>query len=120
MNLKQLKAIIKETVREAVREELGLLLLEQKQQQILVSTPSTGALKENMSHFTTSDVDKVALRSSLKAKMEEQFGFPADMKQQAPVVASNVPATDNPFLSFILDSAQNMTPQDISGLSNLD
>ena len=113
MNAKLFKQLIKEAVREAVREEVGIILLEQKKQHI----------NENQSfntipsiNYTTNEVDKVGLRSSLKNKMNEMFGDPIENNVSPSISTIN---GGNPFASFLEESAHTMTPQELSGLRNL-
>ena len=113
MNAKVFKNLIKEAVREAVREEIGILLLEQKKQE----------LNENKTFSFTSDdipINK-EVKSSLRAKMGEAFGFqqPTNKLEIINAVDKNTGEKINPFAAFIADSAANMTAQDLSGLRNL-
>ena len=106
MNAKVFKNLIKEAVREAVREEIGVLLLEQKKQE----------LNENKTFsFTSNDVPvNKEVRSSLRSKMDNMFGYEQPQSQ-----LKVDPTSDNPFAAFIQDAAANMTAQDLSGLRNL-
>lgn len=122
MNVKTFKKLIKEAVAEAVREELLAILTEDK------SVSKAVPLKENKTiTFDTGDVNEVLeARAMLRAKMGNTFGIPMPNNQ------SNVsnsggnnnltvdPTGDNPYLSFIMDAAANMTVQDKAGLKNLD
>jgi hypothetical protein len=109
MNAKAFKTLIKEAVREAVREEIGILLLEQKKQAL-----SEGI--ENTVSFTSKDVSPVGtdVRNSLRSKMGSMFGY-----EQPQSNLRVDPKADNPFMAFIEDAANNMSPQDLSGLRNL-
>ncbi len=73
--------------------------------------------------FTSADVipGNPDVRSSLRSKMGEAFGF-----QQPQPTLKVIDAVDevtgepiNPYLAFINDSANNMTPQERAGLKNL-
>jgi hypothetical protein len=108
MNVKLFKKLIKETVSEAVREELNF---------ILNNNSSFSKINESQTfNFTTSDInERGEIRNQLKNKMSSMFGLESNNK--------NIPSeTDNknPYLSFIMDAAANMTPQDKAGLSNLE
>lgn len=96
MDSKQFKKLIQEAVREAVREELVELF-----------TPKKGSLKENFS-FTTADV-------------VPQSNFSKMMGNNAPIVQPQIEEeVKNPYMNFIMDTAKNMSPQDLAGLRNLD
>jgi hypothetical protein len=118
MNTKAFKRLIKEAVIDAIHEELPFILEEHMAKQ------EKKALRENRTmSFNSSDViaGNPDVRSSLRAKMGEQFGF-----QQSQPKLEVIDAIDdltgeriNPFAAFLADSAANMTAQDISGLRNL-
>jgi len=118
MNTKAFKRLIKEAVIDAIHEELPFILEEHMAKQ------EKKALRENRTmSFNSNDViaGNPDVRSSLRAKMGEQFGF-----QQPQPKLEVIDAIDdltgeriNPFAAFLADSAANMTAQDISGLRNL-
>lgn len=110
MNLKQFRQIIREETRNAVREELGLLLLEQKKQSITENFRQGNGTGDYVPPitFTTSDVDRVGLRNKLNNQIV----------QNSPELV-NVQGA-NPFAAFLKESANTMTPQERSGLKNLD
>ena len=111
MKAQAFKNLIKEAVREVIREEM--------------SGGDTQPLKENKSfNFSSNDVMTGGLpvdaRNSLRTKMGMAFGF--EQPQQKQAISTIEPQTQtggNPYLSFIADSAANMTAQDIAGLKNL-
>jgi hypothetical protein len=124
MNVKLFKKLIKDAVTEAIHEELPDLINEAlvKQQK--------QALREGRSlNFTSNDVATVPLsgdvRSALAAKMGAEFGFNPQM--QAGPKLEVIDAVDdstgekvNPYLAFLVDSASTMTPQERSGLRQLE
>jgi hypothetical protein len=116
MNVRTFKNLIKEAVAEAVREELSAILLESPKKQV-------APLKENRTiSLSTNDVPGVAdARASLRAKMGNMFGLnqPASNNYQSSVPLEIDKENDNPYMSFIMDAAANMTPQDKAGLNNL-
>lgn len=116
MNLKDFKTIIKEAVREAVREEVGILLLEQKKQSINEGLVHYDTQSLN---FTTNEVDRIGLRASLKQKMDESFSNKNNVVVEQPVMGQPE-VKKNPFAAFIQHSAQTMTPEEYSSLKRLD
>jgi hypothetical protein len=108
MNAKVFKNLIKEAVREVVREEIGVLLLEQKKQE----------LNENKTFsFTSSDIStggNSEAKAALRSKMGNMFGY-----EQQPQLKVD-PQSDNPFAAFIADAGANMSAHDRAGLRNLD
>jgi hypothetical protein len=110
MKVQVFKNLIKEAVREAVREELHAVLNEQTQ-----------PLKESKTFsFTSEDVRKSGLpmdaRNSLRSKMGMAFGFEQPSTPSVSLDTNN----KNPYLNFIADAANNMSPHDLAGLRNLD
>jgi hypothetical protein len=120
MNVKLFKKLIKEAVAEAIYEELPEILNEVLAQQ------SKQPLRENKSfNFTSADVAPLSgdVRSSLMAKMGAEFGFQQPQRTDLKVIDAVDESTGekvNPYLAFIADAANNMTPMDKSGLRNLD
>jgi hypothetical protein len=110
MDTKKFKALIKECVREAVREELGLLLLESLKQ-------NAQPLQESQISMTTDDVHSVGLKSNLRAKMASQFGTPngAQIKTNLKVDANST----NPFAAFLEDTAANTPASELRQMGNL-
>jgi hypothetical protein len=97
MKVDVFKKLIKEAVREVLREELSQVQ----------PTP----IKENRTmSFTTQDVDMVAYRQNLASSMG--LTSPAQSSYSKPSVAS----TGNPYLDIIAETAANMTPQDIAAM----
>jgi hypothetical protein len=126
MNIKVFKKLIKEAVIDAIHEELPYILEEHMAKQ------DKKALRENRTmSFTSNDVQPAspAVRNQLAEKMGSMFGMstPAQPQYQSnvplEVIKDGVDDTTgepvNPYLAFLVDSAQNMTPQERSGLSNL-
>ena len=121
MNTKAFKRLIKEAVIDAIHEELPYILEEHMAKQ------EKKSLREGRTvGFTSADVMTGAgnpdVRSSLRSKMGEAFGF-QQPQQQLKVIDAVDEATGervNPFAAFIADAAANMTSMDKSGLRNLD
>jgi len=124
MNTKAFKRLIKEAVIDAIHEELPFILEEHMAKQ------EKKALRESKTiNFTSNDVTpgNPDVRSSLRAKMGEVFGFnqPQQYQPSMPleVIRDQVDESTgepvNPYLAFLADSAANMTPQERAGLKNL-
>jgi hypothetical protein len=120
MNARLFKKLIKEAVIEAIQEELPFVLEEHLAKQ------EKKALRENKTmNFTSNDVisGNPDVRSSLRAKMGEAFGFnqPQSLTKLEVIdaVDENTGEKVNPYLAFLNDSAANMTPQERAGLKNL-
>ena len=119
MNVKLFKKLIKEAVTEAIYEELPDIINE------ALAKQNKQPLRENKSfNFTSADVSPLPgdARSSLMAKMGAEFGFqsPAPQLKVIDAVDETTGEKVNPYLAFIADAANNMTPMDKSGLRNLD
>jgi hypothetical protein len=118
MNVKLFKKLIKEAVAEAIYEELPEILNE-------VLNQNKQPLHENKSfNFTSTDAVPLSgdVRSSLMAKMGAEFGFqqPQSTLKVIDAVDESTGEKVNPYLAFIADAANNMTPMDRSGLRQLD
>jgi microcompartment protein CcmL/EutN len=123
MNIKAFKKLIKEAVIDAIHEELPYILEEHMTKQ------EKKALRENRTvSFNSTDVKpNPAIRSQLAEKMGSMFGMSPQPQYQSSVplevirdqVNDETGEPVNPYLAFLVDSAQNMTPQERSGLSNL-
>ena len=124
MNTKAFKRLIKEAVIDAIHEELPFILEEHMIKQ------EKKSLRENKTmSFTSNDIipGNPDVRSSLRAKMNEQFGFNQPQQQQSSMplevirgqIDENTGEPVNPYLAFLADSAANMTPQERAGLKNL-
>ena len=119
MNTKAFKRLIKEAVIDAIHEELPYILEEHMAKQ------EKKALREGRTmSYTSADVmpGNPDVRSSLRSKMGEAFGF-QPQQQQLKVIDAVDEATGekvNPFAAFIADAANNMTAMDRSGLRQLD
>jgi hypothetical protein len=126
MNIKAFKKLIKEAVIDAIHEELPYILEEHMAKQ------DKKALRENRTmSFTSNDIQPAnpAVRNQLAEKMGSMFGMstPAQSQYQSSVplevIKNGVDDTTgepvNPYLAFLVDSANNMTPQEKAGLKNL-
>jgi len=118
MNVKVFKKLIKEAVIDAIHEELPYILEEHMAKQ------EKKALREGRTfNFTSNDVipGNPDVRSSLRSKMGEAFGFQQPQPKLEVIDAVDEQTGDkiNPFAAFIADAAHNMTPQDRAGLNNL-
>jgi hypothetical protein len=118
MNVKLFKKLIKEAVAEAIYEELPEILNE-------VLSQNKQPLREDKTfNFTSADVMPLSgdVRSSLMAKMGAEFGFqpPQPALKVIDAVDESTGEKVNPYLNFIADAANNMTPMDRSGLRQLD
>jgi hypothetical protein len=122
MNVKSFKRLIKEAVVEAIYEELPDIINE------ALSKQSKKPLRENAAFsFNSNDVPASPLpmdvRTSLASKMGMEFGFnPSQINKLEVIDAVDESTGDkvNPYLAFIADAANNMSPMDKSGLRNLD
>jgi hypothetical protein len=95
MKVDVFKKLIKEAVREVLREELSQIQ----------PTP----IQENRTmSFTTQDVDMVAYRQNLAASMG--LNPPSQPMYSKPQGAS----TGNPYLDIIAETAATMTPQEMA------
>lgn len=108
------KKLIKQCIKEAMREELPLVLLEYQQR----STKPTPVISEDMKPLFQGNPEEIReVRSSMKNKMSEMFGLPEPQQNQVTFDAP-VEENENPYLAFIADSAKNLTPQELAGLKN--
>jgi len=120
MNVKLFKKLIKEAVTEAIYEELPEIINE------ALAKQNKQPLRENKSfNFTSADVAPLPgdVRSSLMAKMGAEFGFQQPQRTDLKVIDEIDESTGekvNPYLAFIADAANNMSPMDRSGLRQLD
>jgi hypothetical protein len=97
MKVDVFKKLIKEAVREVLREELSQVK----------STP----IQENRTmSFTTQDVDMVAYRQNLASSM----GLISS--PQPSHIKTITQPTGNPYLDIIAETAANMTPQDLAAM----
>jgi hypothetical protein len=92
MKVDVFKKLIKEAVREVLREELSQVNPTQIQENRTMS-------------FTTQDVDMVAYRQNLAASMG--LVSPIQLKPQS---------TGNPYLDIIAETASTMTSQDLAAM----
>ena len=123
MNIKAFKRLIKEAVIDAIHEELPEILNEAMARQ------NRKPLSENQTmNFTSADIKpNTAVRSQLAEKMGSMFGMAPQPQYQSSVplevirdqVNDETGEPVNPYLAFLVDSANNMTPQERSGLKNL-
>jgi hypothetical protein len=119
MNIKLFKKLIKDAVVEAMYEELPDMINE------VLSKQNKQTLHEGKTlNFTSADINPLSgdVRSSLMAKMGAEFGFQQPQQQLKVIDAIDETTGEkvNPYLAFIADAANNMTPQDKSGLRNLE
>ena len=116
MNIKAFRKLIKEAVAEAIYEQLPEILEEQ------MSKQQRQSLKENKTFsFTSQDASGLPMdvRQGLASKMGNMFGYDTPQSKQI----QNIEDDENSRVdlsSFIMDTARNLTPQDLSGLRNLD
>ena len=97
MKVDVFKKLIKEAVREVLREEL--------------SQVNPTQIKENRTmSFTTQDVDMVAYRQNLAASMG--LTPPQQPTHSKPQSSS----TGNPYLDIIAETASTMTAQDLAAM----
>jgi hypothetical protein len=112
MKVDLFKKLIKEAVAEAVREELNTIFNE-------VQKPKP--IQENQTlNFTSNDV--MTVRTNIREKMGSMFGFDQNLNMNENSSNSTLQVdtnAENPYLSFIADSAATMTPQERAGLKNL-
>jgi hypothetical protein len=118
MNTKAFKRLIKEAVIDAIHEELPYILEEHMAKQ------EKKALRENKTfNYTSADVmpGNTDIKSSLRSKMGEAFGFnqPQPKLEIINAIDESTGERINPFAAFLADSAANMTPQERAGLKNL-
>jgi len=112
MNAEQFKKIIKQCIKEAIREELPLVLMEYQQR-----PTSAPVITESMKPLFMNDPEETnVVRNELKNKMSYLFGMEPQPKQQTAVVAEE---GGNPYLSLLAETANNMSAQDIAGLRNM-
>lgn len=107
------KKLIKQCVKEAMREELPLVLLEYQQRSTPVITENIKPLFQNQNN----NEEIKEIRNNMKNKMSDLFGL---QKQHNEQPIETLEENKNPYLSFIVDAAQNLTPQERSGLSHYD
>lgn len=118
MNIKLFKKLIKEAVTEALYEELPDIINE-----VLVKQEKQSLKESKTINFNSNSVPLSGdIRSQLAAKIGNEFGFNQPQQPSLKLIDEVNEAGEkvNPFLSFIADAAANMTPQDKSGLRNLD
>ena len=93
MKVDVFKKLIKECVREVLREE--------------ISQVKSSPIQENRNMtFTSQDVDMVAYRQNLANMMGLQI------PNQSP--QSSIKSTGNPYLDIIAETASTMTPQEMA------
>ena len=119
MNIKVFKKLIKEAVAEAIYEELPDIINE------ALAKQNKQTLSEGKTmNFTSADVVPLSgdIRNSLMAKMGTEFGFNQPQQQLKVIDAIDESTGEkiNPYMAFIKDAADNMSPMDRSGLRQLD
>ena len=97
MKVDVFKKLIKEAVREVLREELS-------------QTNPTQIQENKTMSFTTQDVDMVAYRQNLAASMG------LTPPSQHINSKSKVTPSGNPYLDIIAETAANMTSQDLAAM----
>ena len=99
MKVDVFKKLIKESVREVLREELSQI--------------KPAPIQENRTiNFTTQDTDMVAYRQNLAKMMGlETPSMPYNNYQQT---VPKTQSTGNPYLDIIAETAATMTPQDMA------
>jgi hypothetical protein len=98
MKLDVFKKLIKESVREVLREELSQI--------------KSSPIQENRNmNFTTQDIDMVAYKQNLANMMGLQAPSMHNGYQQT---TSKVQSTGNPYLDIIAETAATMTPQELA------
>ena len=120
MNVKLFKKLIREAVIEALHEELPDIINE-----VLIKQNKQTLREGKTMSFTSADVAPLSgdVRSSLMAKMGAEFGFQQPQRNDLKVIDAVDESTGekvNPYLAFINDAANNMSPMDRSGLRQLD
>lgn len=98
----------KELIKEAIREELPLILMEYQQR-----TPTKFNQPQPQSNENLLEV-----RNNLKNKMASLFD---DIPKSSSIPTSPMAPepTGNPYLSLLQETAQNMSAQDVAGIRNL-
>lgn len=115
MNAQLFKKLIKQCVKEAMREELPLVLMEYQQRK-----PAAPVITEDMKPLFMSNPEETTIvRNEIKNKMSNLFGLDEPKSQSIPGMVNEEQAPANPYLAFIADSAKNMSPQDLAGLRNM-
>jgi hypothetical protein len=98
MKVDVFKKLIKESVREVLREELSQI--------------KSSPIQENRNmNFTTQDVDMVAYKQNLANMMGLQAPSTHNGYQQT---TSKSQSTGNPYLDIIAETAATMTPQELA------
>jgi hypothetical protein len=120
MNIKVFKKLIKEAVTEAIYEELPDIINE-----VLAKQNKQPLSEGKTMSFTSADVSPLPgdVRSSLMAKMGAEFGFQQPQYNNLKVIDAVDESTGekiNPYMAFINDASNNMSPMDRSGLRQLD
>lgn len=124
MNVKLFKKLIKEAVADAIHEELPELIeeaLERQNKKILREGKTASFTSADVLTTRTSNPLSNDIRSQLASKMGSEFGFQQPINELKVIdeIDETTGEKVNPFLAFIADSANNMTPQDRAGLKNL-
>ena len=122
MNIKLFKKLIREAVIEALHEELPDIINE------TLAKQGKQSINENRTfNFTSADIAPKGtlpgdVRSSLMSKMGVEFGFQPQRNDLKVIDAVDESTGEkvNPYLAFINDAANNMSPMDRSGLRQLD
>jgi hypothetical protein len=98
MKVDVFKKLIKESVREVLREELSQI-------------KQTSIQENRTMNFTTQDVDMVAYRQNLANMMGLETPIQSNGSQQT---APKIQSTGNPYLDILAETASTMTSQDMA------
>ena len=118
MNIKLFKKLIKDAVTEALYEELPEIINE-----VLVKQEKQTLKEVKSINFNSNSVPLSGdVRNQLMSKLGNEFGFNQPVHSDLKVIdkVDDNGEKVNPFLAFIKDAADNMTPHDKAGLRNLD
>jgi hypothetical protein len=120
MNVKLFKKLIKEAVAEAIYEDLPDILSE-----ALKKHNRAKSLTEGTVSFTSNNVSSITgdVRKNLVEKMGNAMGYNTPSTVPLEVIRDQVDDNTgepvNPYLAFLVDSANTMTPQEKAGFKNL-
>jgi hypothetical protein len=99
MKVDVFKKLIKESVREVLREELSQI--------------QSAPIQENRAmSFTTQDVDMITYKQNLAKMMGLEA--PSIQHNGSQQFSSKTQSTGNPYLDIIAETAANMTPQEMA------
>lgn len=121
MNTRTFKTLIKECVREVIKEELSDILKEA----ILNNSQVKHELNEGTSFsFNTNDVITKPSNSTFRSKMNEMYGINTPQNihktKEVEAVIETIGGSKNKFANLFAQTAAEMTPQDRANLSRID